>query len=201
MKRIIAMTACLILILSTFTGCSPSGQDQLVGKWKATADLEVAIQTMLAKADPSLSGHIDIPAFKVDITITFEQDGTYKCTVDEEALATGTEQMMQALSTALATYLQQETGMTIEELLIVRGVTMEELMDQWFSSDMAYTLQGYLASSGTYELDHDELILTDKNGFVIYEFDCVVDKKTIKFTACNGAGLMAGLMPITFTKQ
>jgi hypothetical protein len=156
---------------------------------------------MLGKADPSLSGFVDIPSFKVDITFTFEKDGTYKCTVDEDALATGTEQMMQALASSLAEYLQQETGMTMEELLIVRGVTMDELMDQWFDPDMAYTLQSYLACSGTYELDRDELILTDKSGFVIFEFDCTVEKKTLKFTACNGTGIMTALMPITFNKQ
>ena len=86
MKRMIAALVCLLLAVSLLAGCTPSEQKLLVGKWTGKADLAEAYETLLAKADPTLTGHIDIEDFQVELTLEFHESGTYQITADPEDL-------------------------------------------------------------------------------------------------------------------
>ena len=91
MKRMIAALVCLLLAVSLLAGCTPSEQKLLVGKWTGKADLAEAYETLLAKADPTLTGHIDIEDFQVELTLEFHESGTYQITADPEDLEAVTE--------------------------------------------------------------------------------------------------------------
>ena len=91
MKRIFAYIMVAVLLLAMLAGCSPAEKKQLRGSWKGHADLAVAYETMLAGADPGMTGHIDIQNFNVELTITFEEDGTYTWTANDIQLENGTK--------------------------------------------------------------------------------------------------------------
>lgn len=201
MKRIIAFLLCIVMLSALLAGCTPSQQKQLVGTWKGTADLDVAYETMLAGADPAMTGHIDIQNFTVELTLQFNSDGTYSWTANETQLRTGTQNMMDAIASGLSTYLQIETGMPIDQLLAASGKTMDSLMAEYFDPNMEQVVSASLCSEGTYEIEDDELTLANEEGFVIFEGDVTLDEDTLKLKNGVTTELITHLMPITFKKQ
>ena len=201
MKRTVACVLSIMLILLTLSGCSSSDEALLVGRWTVQADRGVAVETMLGTADPSLTGHIDIGEFKVDMILEFRENGTYAWTLDEEQLKTGTKAMMDAIAEGLRVYLQIETGMNAEDLLRATGYTMDELMGQFFDPDMASVVQANLASTGTYALKDGKLVLTNAEKLVIYEGSYSVSDTTLKLTGGHCEELLANLMPMNFKRK
>ena len=130
MKRIIAFLLCVLLLGCMLAGCRTTPQKALIGKWKAEADLAMAYETMLAKADPAMTGHIDIQNFTIEVFLTFNEDGTYAWTVNDTHMRLGSKNMRNAISSGLSTYLQIETGMPVDQMLAASGKTMDELMDE-----------------------------------------------------------------------
>jgi hypothetical protein len=201
MKRMIAALVCLLLAVSLLAGCTPSEQKLLVGKWTGKADLAEAYETLLAKADPTLTGHIDIEDFQVELTLEFHESGTYQITADPEDLEAGVDKMMDAIGEGLAAYLEMQTGLTIDQLLVASGKTMDGLLAEYFDPNMVQVVKNTLEISGSYEIDDGELTLTDKTNFVIFEGDCEVSKDELELKNGVGNELFSNLMPMNFEKD
>ena len=201
MKRMIAALVCLLLAVSLLAGCTPSEQKLLVGKGTGKADLAEAYETLLAKADPTLTGHIDIEDFQVELTLEFHESGTYQITADPEDLEAGVDKMMDAIGEGLAAYLEMQTGLTIDQLLVASGKTMDGLLAEYFDPNMVQVVKNTLEISGSYEIDDGELTLTDKTNFVIFEGDCEVSKDELELKNGIGNELFSNLMPMNFEKD
>lgn len=201
MKRIMAALMCVLMVVGMLAGCSPSEHDRLVGRWSGKANLAEAYETLLAKADQSLIGHIDIEDFQVELTIQFFDNGTYKCTANEADVAAGVEKMMDAIGDGLAVYLEMQTGMTIDELLRASGKDMRGLLEDFFDPDMAGVVKSTLESEGTFEIRKGELTLADQDGFVIFEGDCQVSKNKLELKNGVASDLITNLLPMTFEKD
>ena len=201
MKRMIAALVCLLLAVALLAGCTPSEQKLLVGKWTGKADLAEAYETLLAKADPTLTGHIDIEDFQVELTLEFHESGTYQITADPEDLEAGVDKMMDAIGEGLAAYLEMQTGLTIDQLLVASGKTMDGLLAEYFDPNMVQVVKTTLEISGSYEIDDGELALTDKTNFVIFEGDCEVSKDELELKNGIGNELFSNLMPMNFEKD
>lgn len=201
MKRITAALLCLLLAAALLAGCTPSEQKMLEGEWTGKANLSEAYATLLAKADPTLTGHIDIEDFKVELTLQFDEDGNYQWTADQKDVEAGVEKMMDAIGKGLAAYLEMQTGMSIDQLLTASGKTMDSLLAEYFDPNMTQVVKDTLESSGTYEIDDGELTLADKDGFVIFEGDCEVSKNEMELKNGVGSDLISNLLPMTFEKE
>lgn len=201
MKRTIAFLLCVVMLAAMLTGCKPSEQKQLIGKWKGKADLAMAYETMLAGADPAMTGHIDIQNFTVDLTLQFNSDGTYTWSANETQLRLGTKNMMDAIASGLATYLQIETGMSMDQLLAASGKTMERLMDEYFDLNMDQVVSASLCSQGSWSVKNGELTLANEDGFVIFDGNVEVDDESLQLKNGVTTEVITHLMPITFTKQ
>lgn len=201
MKRIMAALVCLLLAVSLLAGCSPSNQKKLMGKWTGKANLAEAYETLLAKTDPTLTGHIDMENFKVKLTLEFKEDNTYQWTADQEDVEAGVEKMMDAIGDGLAAYLEMQTGMSIDQLLNASGKTMDSLLADYFGPDMTQVVKSSLESSGTFEFDRGELTLVDKEGVVIFEGDCEVSKDELELKNGVASDLITTLLPMTFEKD
>ena len=201
MKRILACLMIVAMMAVMLAGCKPTQEELLQGTWTGTADLAVAYETLLAGADPAMTGHIDIKSFTVEVTLEFREDGTYTWDVNEDHLRIGAANMRDAFAEGLATYLQIETGESMDKLLLVSGMTMDELMDTYFDSDMESVVRRMLCSSGTYELDRDTLTLVDQTRFVIFEGEISVTEEMLAMKNGVGGDLITRLVPMTFAKE
>lgn len=201
MKRIFAYMMVAVLLLAVLAGCSPAEKKQLRGSWKGHADLAVAYETMLAGADPGMTGHIDIQNFNVELTLTFEEDGTYTWTANDIQLENGTKNMMKAIADGMATYLQIQTGLSIEQLLQASGKTMDELMAEYFDPNMAQVVKKTLCSQGTYEVSDGVLTLTDEDGNEVFKGDIAVSKDTLELKNGVANELISRIVPLTLTKK
>lgn len=201
MKRFLAYVMVAVMLLALLAGCTPAEKKQLQGSWKGQADLAMAYETMLAGADPGMTGHIDIQNFTVELTLTFNEDGTYTWTANEIQLENGTKNMMKAISSGLATYLQIQTGMSIEQLLQASGKTMDELMAEYFDPNMTEVVKKTLCSEGTYTIDDGVLTLTDTEGTVVFEGNVSVSKDALELKNGVANQLISNLMPLSLKKK
>ena len=201
MKRFIAFFLCILLLAAMLAGCKPSQQKQLLGKWKGRADLAMAYETMLAGADPAMTGHIDIQNVTVELTLEFREDGTYTWSANETQLKLGTSNMMDAIGDGLATYLQIETGMSIDQLLAISGKTMDRLLDEYFDPNMDQVVAESLCSQGSWSIKNSELTLANEEGFVIFEGDVEIAEDSLQLKNGVTTEVITHLMPMTFKKQ
>lgn len=201
MKRFTGLLLVAVLLVGMLAGCKPTQQELLVGTWRGEADLAMAYETMLAGLDPSMTGHIDIKSFRVELTLTFDENGTYTWKADEADVAAGTQNMMDAIAAGLATYLQIETGMPIDQLLTASGKTMDGLMAEYFDPNMDQVVMDALSFSGRYEIDKRELTLVDENNFVIFEGDVELTEESLQLKNGVSEELITHLLPMTLEKD
>lgn len=201
MKKWFALTLALALLIGLLCGCAPADEKKLQGKWKVKADLALAYEDLLARKDATVAAHIDLTEFDVALTVRFEEDGTYRITADEEALAEGAAKMEEAIRAGMASYLQAQTGKTIENLLSATGMTADELMERYFDNDLVSTIGENLESKGTYKVSGGKLILKKMDGSKVFEGKYAVDEDTLELKSGVTSNLISSLLPLKLKKK
>lgn len=201
MKKWCALLLALALTVSLFCGCSPSDEKQLRGKWKGKVDLALAYGDLLARGDASVAAHIDLSTFEVTLTANFKDDGTYSVKADKDALEEGAVKMEQAIRMGMASYLQAQTGKTMENLLSATGMSYDELMERYFTSDLAGTIQKNLEAKGTYKVNGGKLVLMDEEGNKVFEGKYAVDEETLELKSGVTSNLISSLLPLKLKRK
>lgn len=200
MKRWCALGLALVLLLM-LAGCRPSDMRKLEGKWTAKVDLASAYEDLLAREDATVAAHIQLKDMKVDMTLRFEEDGTYRLRADTKDLDAAAEVMDEAIRNGMAAYLQAQTGKTMDNLLSATGQTMDELMDRYFEADLADAMADSLEAEGTYKVSGGKLILLDKAGNKVFEGKYEVDGETLKLKSGVTRTLITSLLPLKMEKK
>ena len=200
MKRWCALGLALVLLLM-LAGCRPSDMRKLEGKWTAKVDLASAYEDLLAREDATVAAHIQLKDMKVDLTLRFEEDGTYRLRADTKDLDAAAEVMDEAIRNGMAAYLQAQTGKTMDNLLSATGQTMDELMDRYFEAELADAMADSLEAEGTYKVSGGKLILLDKAGNKVFEGKYEVDGETLKLKSGVTRTLITSLLPLKMEKK
>lgn len=201
MKKWYALSLAVLLAVSLLCGCAPADEKKLQGKWRVKADLAQAYGDLLARSDASVAAHIDLTDFDVTLTVRFESDGTYRISVDEEAVEEGAAKMKEAIRSGMSAYLQAQTGKTMENLFSATGLTADELMERYFTDDLALAVKESLESKGTYKVSGGKLILMKLDGSKVFEGKYAVDEDTLELKSGVTSNLIASLLPLKLKKK
>ena len=200
MKRWCALALVLVLLLM-LAGCRPSDAKRMEGKWTAKVDLASAYEDLLARKDATVAAHIQLQDMKVELTMCFEDDGTYRLQVNTKELETAAAVMDKSLRQGMAAYLQAQTGKTMDNLLSATSQSVDELMERYFEADLADAMTDSLEAEGTYKVSGGKLILQDKAGNKVFEGKYDVEENTLKLKSGVTRPLIASLLPITLEKK
>jgi len=172
----LALVLCMAL---TFTACK---EKTIVGDWTTKVDLADAINANIPAESQQF---VKIDKFELVMNVTFNEDGTFEKSLDEDALAEAVEDLKADILGDMKVYIegilaQQGITMSFEDYLAASGVTEESLMSS-FSVD---TITAGFESKGTYEIDEDKIYMLndgeekDDDKYETFELDG--DKLTFK---------------------
>lgn len=201
MRKWCAICLAAVMAALLLAGCKPSDTELLEGEWTVRADLALAYEDLLARADATVAAHMDLTDFEVELTLRFKEDGTYRLDADGEDLEAGAANLEAAIRKGMASYLQAQTGKTMDNLLSAASLTMDELMEKYFAEDLAQVIRGNLESQGTYKVTGGKLILIGEDGAKFFEGKYEVDEQTLKIKSGVTRDLMGSLLPLTMEKE
>lgn len=209
MKRSISVLLSVILmfaLLAALSGCG--AQKKLVGTWEASVDMTDMINQMIAQ-DEDMAKHMKISKLAFFLQFTFNDDGTYRSTIDEKALNTAVETLKKDLKAGCAGYFEEiiaDLGveMTVDQFLASSGYSLDEIVDGIIGDEMVESWKKELNQAGKYEVKDGKLFLSegknaeiDKDVYLTYELSG--DELKI-VSSSNGDDGMEDLLPLVFQK-
>ncbi len=211
MKRILALSLALLLLLSSLTGCAKV--DPLIGSWTGEIDDASRINQLLEDAyGEEMAQYWNIDTFPITVTMTFREDGTYSQSVDKEQLASTMEQLKQVLNSGLTAFLEDliaasNTETTVDELMQQLNISVEDLLDTAFSAEAIGMVEGEYTFDGNFKAEDGKLYTSiglaynvDHNWYETY--DISGSTLTLLALVCeeDGAATNQDKYPITLTR-
>lgn len=182
-KRILALVLALVLVLC-LTACSGGGDSKkFVGKWCYALDLtDMMNSSLAAELDPTMAPYLTIQNCSVNVYAQFNEDGTYSMYVEERELTDTMDKLVadvvDGMGEYLVDYVYQETGMemTLEEILEMLGMSMDDLTAGFDMSDVIDEMIAGVRQEGNYEAKDGKLFTSkglnydiDPNVYETYE--------------------------------
>lgn len=143
MKKIIALTLALVLVLSL---CACGAKENLVGTWKANIELaDLMNKEIAASGDEAMAEAMNLESFQLPLILELREDGTCTMKVDPEAMAASADKLATDLTEGLKAYfvtMLEQQGLEVEdptEVLTAMGLDLDalvaEMKDQFLSED------------------------------------------------------------------
>lgn len=180
----------------------PAAEATIIGTWNGTMDMTEAMKAGIGEGSDAMVENLE---FLVDVTFTFNNDGTYTMSMDREMLKKVYSDLMKASLTASLEASLEGTGMTVDDYLAQTGVTLDELMTQYFDIDELVDA-AETEETGIYKFE-DGKLYTAAEGEEIDESTytvCELAASTLKMTEAVGEGAEeanASMFPLTLTKN
>ena len=132
MKKIIALTLALVLVLSL---CACGAKEDLSGTWKTTLDMSASYNAELEATDPTMAEYLKIDNLEMKFVLTFNKNDTCSMVIDEDALADEIDDALDILMDGTTQYLEdlfadQGLDMPIDDLLDMAGVSLDDLRNE-----------------------------------------------------------------------
>lgn len=221
MKKFLAILLCLAMTLSCallFTACDKKNADDkddegpatIVGDWETVVNFGGMIEEMMfAEGNEVPEEYKDIFDFsdlKLTMYLSFDEEGKYKTSFDEDSMEKMIDDLLEMLSEAmkeLITAMLEAQDMTLDEYLDEMGMTWDELMEESFPrEEMMEDID--TSETGTYKIDGNKLYFDDEEDEYT-EF--TLTSKKLSFTKVVSddlddeeiLGIMEALLPLEFT--
>ena len=152
MKKIIALSLCLILALS-LCACGGAKED-LTGKWTTTINMAQTFNNEMVAADPTMAEYLKLDTVTIPLVLELKEDGTYVMAVDSVAMEASMTKLAEDLAAGLESYFaailaEQGLEMDVNEALLAMGLDLDalvaELTAELTSED---TFTAYAAEGG-----------------------------------------------------
>ena len=201
MKKFVFVMLSVLLIASmcfTFTGCTDK-ESKIVGTWKGTetCDLNKAMENM-SEDEASMAElleYMDLGTYEINVTYTFNADGTCNMAVDKASSTLVIKELLDALMDGLEAYftaMAESYSITVDQLAQASGYTsfdnlMESMNDQMKdrAAEMVKTKQ-----EGTYTLEDNKLVITDTADEVFEATVVELTETSFKFTVEKAAAVI-----------
>ena len=173
----------------------------VIGTWETSINAAGLINEMLShySNDPLFLEHVNIEDFVISESYTFNADGTYLLTVDENIVSHSAVKLKKELEGDMSNYLEayaDEHGyfMTADQMLILMGYdSMTDFLDHVFPLDLL--LSTLKPSTGYYRAVSGKLYIDEFSGD-FYEFYTIDDDALTIYG--NNKGTLADEYPITY---
>ena len=163
MKKILALTLSVLLLVGLLAGCG--GADKaIVGKWQMSLDMVDMLNEELSGM--GMEDAMQLSSFVITMNFDFKSDGTYTCELDTDAFQTTMDTMKSEMRDGFTKYIEdmiaaQGADMTIDEFFELSGTTLDEALDEAFSAEDMASMADELAGEGNYETKDGKLFLSD----------------------------------------
>ncbi len=159
MKKKLFSVLCVILTLSlvlSLTACGGGDKQKLIGTWKCEKDLASVINDEFA-ADEEVASILNIDEFKLVVYLEFHEDNTFAMWVDADSVDDAMDKMIADVTDDIIAYMEdqmkEQTGqdLSIDDILSLAGLTMDELLEQMFPEEALEELKNEVVSSMSQE--------------------------------------------------
>lgn len=213
MKKTVAIILCISMLCATMAMLSGCGKEEskFIGSWKADINMAAALNEGFAEA-PEMAEYLKVDKFMVVMNFTFNEDGTYSCSMDKDSLMTALEGLKDPLAEGMTAYFKamfdsEGLDTSVDESLGSLGIDMDSMMDQVLSSVDLDSMEDEMKTEGKYKVKDGKLFTTDslsseidKNKYDVYEFDGEDLKLLEAVGADEDEELMAEMYPLTLKK-
>ncbi len=170
MKKIIALTLCLILAVS-LCACGGAKED-LTGKWTTSINMAKVFNDEMAAADPAMAEYMALDSFEVPLVMELKEDGTYSMSVDPAAMEVSLGKLVDAMSAGLEAYFadifaQQGLEMDVREALTAMGMDLDALVEELSAQLTSEETFDAFTTEGKYKAEKGRLYLTESMDDVI----------------------------------
>lgn len=159
----------------------PSADDAstILGSWGAVWDMSGLFNSMIAMGDKSMGEFVHIEKLDFPMQFSFDEDGTYTVSLDEDAIKASLAEIEEDLLNGLNNYFayrieENELNMTVEDLLIASGYeSMDEYLDMVMggfegASESLVTTGNWKIEDGKLYMDNENAEI-DENEYFTYE--------------------------------
>lgn len=163
MKKIIALSLCLVLVLSL---CACGAKEDLTGKWTTTINMAESYNAEMAAADPTMAEYMSLDSFNIPLVLELKADGTYTMAVDRDGMLTTATEAVAKIRSGMEAYFseilaQQGIEMDVNEALAVMGISMDELMEE-LTAEMDFdSLYDSMGGEGNWKAADGRFFMTD----------------------------------------
>lgn len=210
-RKNVSLLACLSLICAMLLACSGCGnkdKEALIGDWESTIDLTGMLNEQMEAGmggDEEMMSYFNFSSFTMKLNLSFNDDDTYKLSVNEEELDKSFDELIESLRTGITKYLedmiaQQGVDMTVDEFLQQMGMDLDTFMDQALNKDVILASMGDMASSGTFEAKDGVLYMTENGSTSLAEYALDNGKLTLSDKGADDSELK-DFYPLVFTKK
>lgn len=191
MKKQFSIVLCIAMIftmLVTLSGCGAKESEKFVGTWETDIDMTQAINEGFAE-DAETADYLKVDSFKISMVFAFNEDGTYKIDINEEAFNNAYNGLVQSFRDGMKAYLEaaaKKEGLNVsaDEMLKISGTTMDAIVNEALDKGTLLESFNEMKGEGTFEVKDGSLNLTDKQTNEVssesYEFVSDSELKLVK---------------------
>ena len=165
--RIAVLITLVAVMLFTLAGCG-GDEAKFVGKWSTSIDMLPVFEAGMkegAAEDPEsaeILDYFEFSSFELTYTYTFNEDGTFKGAVDEDALAKQLDNLRAEARKGFEKMLQEQIDannldMTVEELAKEADIDIDATVNEMFTEEMVDELTGDMNIEGNFEAREGKL--------------------------------------------